>query len=236
MSVQQVTTRIHDTRVPAGLELTGPELGDSGMSQSVSSGFPMVPGDHICALYSGPEELEATLGPYLAAGLVAGDKCVCIVEADERTALLAEVGRHVDLDAFVASGQLELFTAAESYLRRGVFSADEMLEFWTDSLDRSLHHDGFVFARSSGDTSGLSHLVDDFDEFAVYESHLNRLAAEYPQTVLCLYDLAIVGGGMMLDLLRTHPKLLLGGMVIENPHYLTPDEYLTLKQHSDRTR
>jgi hypothetical protein len=41
---------------------------------------------------------------------------------------------------------------------------------------------------------------------------------------------------MMLDLLRTHPKLLLGGLVIENPHYLTPDEYLTLKQHPDRIR
>ena len=111
-----------------------------------------------------------------------------------------------------------------------------MLEFWTDSLDRSLHEDGFEFVRNSGDTSGVAGLFDDFDEFAVYESHINRLATEYPQAVLCLYDLALVGGGMMLDLLRTHPKLLLGGLVIENPHYLTPDEYLTLKQHSDRTR
>ena len=98
------------------------------------------------------------------------------------------------------------------------------------------HGDGFEFVRNSGDTSGVAGLFDDFDEFAVYESHINRLATEYPQAVLCLYDLALVGGGMMLDLLRTHPKLLLGGLLIENPHYLTPDEYLTLKQHSDRTR
>ena len=92
------------------------------------------------------------------------------------------------------------------------------------------------------ETSGLSPVRQSralrglADEFAVYESHINRLATEYPQAVLCLYDLALVGGGMMLDLLRTHPKLLLGGLLIENPHYLTPDEYLTLKQHSDRTR
>ena len=39
---------------------------------------------------------------------------------------------------------------------------------------------------------------------------------------------------MMLDLVRTHPKLLLGGLVIENPHYLTPDDYLALKQRSPR--
>jgi hypothetical protein len=29
----------------------------------------------------------------------------------------------------------------------------------------------------------------------------------------------------LLDLLRTHPKLLLGGLVLENPHYIPPDEY-----------
>jgi hypothetical protein len=207
-----------------------------GMSQPVSSGLPTAPGDHICALYSGPGELEATLAPYLVAGLVAGDKCVCVVEAEGRTALLDEVGRHVDIDACIASGQLELFTAAESYLRRGVFSGDEMIEFWTDSLDHSLHHDGFAFVRNSGDTSGVADLFDDFDEFAVYETNINRLAAEYPQAVLCLCDLALVGGGMMLDLLRTHPKLLLGGVVIENPYYLTPDEYLALKQPSAAKR
>jgi hypothetical protein len=196
----------------------------------------MAPGDDICALYSGPDELEATLAPYLAAGLVAGDKCVCVVEAEGRTALLDEVARHVDVDACIASGQLELFTAAESYLRRGVFSGDEMIDFWADSLDRSLHREGFEFVRNSGDTSGVADLFDDFDEFAVYETNINRLAAEYPQAVLCLYDLALVGGGMMLDLLRTHPKLLLGGLLLENPHYLTPDEYLRLKQNSNRTR
>jgi hypothetical protein len=108
------------------------------MLQPVNSGpaAGMAAGDHICALYSGPEELEATLAPYLVAGLAAGDKCVCVVEAEGRTALLDAVGRHVDVDACIASGQLELFTAAESYLRRGVFSGDEMIEFWTDSLDR----------------------------------------------------------------------------------------------------
>ena len=202
------------------------------MSRPASSGLPMGPGDHVCALYSGLDELEATLAPYLAGGLAGGDKCVCVVEAEGRTALLEEIGRHVDVDACIAGGQLELFTAAESYLRRGVFSGDEMLEFWTDTLDRSLHQDRFAFVRNTGDTSGVADLFDDFDEFAIYEANINRLAAEYPQAVLCLYDLSLVGGGMMLDLLRTHPKLLLGGLLIENPHYLTPDEYLALKQHS----
>jgi hypothetical protein len=30
----------------------------------------------------------------------------------------------------------------------------------------------------------------------------------------------------VMDVLKTHPKMLLGGSVVENPNYLTPDEFL----------
>ena len=42
---------------------------------------------------------------------------------------------------------------------------------------------------------------------------------------MCMYDLERFGGGVVVDLLKTHPKLLLGGVLIDNPHALTPDEY-----------
>jgi hypothetical protein len=50
-------------------------------------------------------------------------------------------------------------------------------------------------------------------------------SGEHPQVILCLYDLQRHGAGILLDLLTTHPKVLLGGIVLENPHYLSPDEY-----------
>jgi hypothetical protein len=33
-------------------------------------------------------------------------------------------------------------------------------------------------------------------------------------------------GGILIDLLKTHAKLRLGGRLTENPYCLTPDEYL----------
>jgi hypothetical protein len=33
----------------------------------------------------------------------------------------------------------------------------------------------------------------------------------------------------IVDLMRTHPKLLLAGMVIENPHYVQPEELVELR-------
>jgi hypothetical protein len=40
-------------------------------------------------------------------------------------------------------------------------------------------------------------------------------------------------GSMMVDLLRTHPRILLGGMLIENPCCLTPDEFLATRTKTD---
>jgi hypothetical protein len=63
-------------------------------------------GDHIRALYSGAEEREAMLTPYVHAGLAAGDKCVCIVEVADQPALLAGVAGpgDVDVDDCISTG------------------------------------------------------------------------------------------------------------------------------------
>ena len=61
------------------------------------------------------------------------------------------------------------------------------------------------------------------------ESEMNRYMPLYPQVILCLYDLERFGGGVVVDLLKTHPRILMGGMVIENPYCLTPDELLGME-------
>ena len=45
------------------------------------------------------------------------------------------------------------------------------------------------------------------------ESEMNRFLPLYPQVILCLYDMQQFGGDIVVDLLRTHPKVLFGGMV-----------------------
>ncbi|MCU1461121.1 MAG: protein kinase family protein [Acidimicrobiales bacterium] len=195
-------------------------------------GVPLTAGDHICALYAGAYERDGVLAPYLEAGLVAGDKCVCVIEAEDQQRLLAEVADTADVEACITSGQLELFTSAESYLRSGTFSVDGMVDFWTQSNDDALTSGRFDFARNAGDTTGLAEIAADFDDFAAYEAEINRISLRHPQSFLCLYDVRLFDGEVILELLRTHPKLLRGRMVIDNPHYLTPEEYLALRQRT----
>jgi hypothetical protein len=69
------------------------------------------------------------------------------------------------------------------------------------------------------DAPGVEHLVG-------YESELNRVTACYPVVVLCLYDLDRFSGEVVVNIVKTHPQVLIQGILVENPYYLGPDEFL----------
>jgi len=102
-----------------------------------------------------------------------------------------------------------------------------MINFWSDSTNSALGHGQFDAVRVTGDTTWLLSAAEGtIREFMGYESELNRFVQQHPVSILCLYDLEAFGGGILVDLMKTHPKLLLGGMLLENPHALSPDEFL----------
>ncbi len=139
-----------------------------------------------------------------------------------RTAL----GGDASLAAGAARDQLDIRSSKETYLRRGTFSTQEMLDFWDDSVGAALNEDGFPFVRSTGETTWTLKELPGLYDFLTYEAELNRFLPRYPQVILCLYDLDHFGGQILVDILKTHPKVLMGGTVLENLHYLEPDEFL----------
>jgi hypothetical protein len=190
-------------------------------------GLNLAPGDHICALYMGAAERDAILLPYLQAGLRSGDKCICVVDQDDTEGVRTGISDSADIDASIESGQLQMHTSSETYLACGEdgFTTEDMIKFWEDSVGRAMSGN-FRFARVAGEMSWALRDLPGLDELTRYESEFNRYVVRYPQLGLCLYDLERFGGGILVDVLKTHPKILLGGMVLDNPHYLTPDEFL----------
>ncbi|HXO28574.1 MAG TPA: PAS domain S-box protein [Thermoanaerobaculia bacterium] len=52
-----------------------------------------------------------------------------------------------------------------------------------------------------------------------------------------MYDTAKFGGDMIVDIVRTHPVMLVGGVLQENPFYVPPDEFLAeLRSREERSR
>jgi DcmR-like sensory protein len=199
------------------------------MTDSVAlgiNGLSIAPGTHICAFFRGVSERDEIMIPFLREGLREGDKCMCIIDD-------AVDGVR---DAFAADGfpspgaerePIDIRSSKETYLRRGTFSTEEMLSFWDDSVGAALNEDGFPFVRSTGETTWTLKELPGLYDFMTYEAELNRFLPRYPQVIMCLYDLDHFGGQILVDILKTHPKVLLGGTVLENLHYLAPDEFLT---------
>ena len=187
-------------------------------------GLPLGPGDHVCAFYSGLAERDEVLVPYLREGLRRGEKCVCVVDATDPEAVIGALGAEPD----TASGledQLDVRRSSETYLLDGRFSINRMLDFWDVTVGGAVAG-GFSFARAVGEMTWALRQMPGVEDLVRYESELNRFLPRYPQMILCLYDLERFNAEVLVDVLKTHPKVLLRGMILDNPYFLEPDEFL----------
>jgi DNA-binding PucR family transcriptional regulator len=192
----------------------------------VDSGIPgvsLLEGDHICAFYRGDRERDRLLSGYLSAGITAGDRCVCLVDSvrpTHVTSLLADCG--CDL---AGPGQLSVQSSGDTYLGLARFDAEVMLDFW-EKTARASKSEGFQFTRAVGEMTWALRPYPGVGQLIEYESKLNRFLPSYPQIILCLYDLERFGGEVVMNLIRTHPRLLVNGALLQNPYYEQPGEFL----------
>jgi hypothetical protein len=197
------------------------------MSHTVPSGIDQIvlrPGNHVCAFYRGDTDRDRLLTAYLGAGLTAGDKCICVVDSPH-TARQLESLRCASGPPGSPQGQLDVHLPESTYLASGGFSPDDMLTFWTESMIKA-EIEGYTFCRLVGemtwalrDAPGVEHLIG-------YEWELNRRTASSPVVVLCLYDLDLFSGEVVVNIVKTHPQVLVQGLLVENPYYVGADASL----------
>jgi hypothetical protein len=186
------------------------------------SGLSVPQGTHLCGFFRGKKERGNIIFPFLREGLRSGDKCLCALDAADRDAVHAEVG--VELEVASAGDQLDVVSSRDIYLGCGEFSLSELLGYWEIWATTSLAGGGFRAVRAVGEMTWAVTEVIGTDNLIRYESELNRFAFRHRQVLLCLYDLDQFSGALLVDIMRTHPKVLMGSTVLENLYYVPPDE------------
>ena len=181
---------------------------------------------HVCAFFNSDDESYRVLLPFIKDGFDCGDKAVHVVNPDQRQEHLQRlIEAGVDPVAAEQSGQLELLTNTDAYLHDGRFDQDRMLEVF-EQLASGSARGGFplsrIVCRMDWAADGRSH-IDDLVEF---ESRVNDVWARHDDAVICVYDLAKFGGDTVVDIMRTHPMIVIGGMLQENPFFVPPEEFL----------
>jgi hypothetical protein len=181
---------------------------------------------HVCAFFSNDDEEYRVLLPFIKDGLECGDKAVHVVnpnQRDEHLHRLASAG----IGATVAQqeGQLEIKINTEAYLRDGKFDQDRMLETF-EQLASGNTQAGFPRSRivcrmdwAVGDKSRLENVIE-------FESRVNDVWSRHEDAVICTYHLSQFRGDAVIDILRTHPMVVIGGTLQQNPFFTPPQDFL----------
>ncbi len=181
---------------------------------------------HVCAFFSSKEEEYRVLMPFIKEGFERGDRAFHVVDPDHREThlkCLSEAGIAVN-DA-ETRGQLEVRRWQEAYLRDGHFDQERMIALIQDVL-RQGKANGFPLTRLVANMEWALEDRPGVDDIVEYESRLNHVLPQYDDVVVCTYDLAKFDATVVMDILRTHPMVIIGGILQENPFYAAPDELI----------
>jgi MEDS: MEthanogen/methylotroph, DcmR Sensory domain len=181
---------------------------------------------HICAFFNSMDEQHRVLRSFIKDGFDLGDKAFHLVDPERREEhlrRLAEAG--IDVQEAMDTGQLEVRTWQDGPLRGGRFDQDT----WMASFEEVLQSGP---AAGYAQTRFLSHMewalvdlpgVEDLIEF---ETRVNHVVPKYEDAVICAYDLSKFGASVVMDALRTHPVVIIGGLLQQNPFFVPPDQLL----------
>jgi hypothetical protein len=181
---------------------------------------------HICAFFHSADEEYRVVLPFIQDGFESGHKAFHVVDPelrDEHRQRLASAG--IEVAATEQSGQLDLRGWHDVYLRDGRFDQDRMLALLPEVL-ASGREKGFPLTRMVAHVEWALEKQPGVEDLVEYEAKVNYIWPRYQDAVICVYDLTKFGGDIVMDILRTHPMVLIGGIIQENPFFVPPDEFL----------
>jgi MEDS: MEthanogen/methylotroph, DcmR Sensory domain len=192
---------------------------------------------HVCAFFNSVDEQYRVLQSFIKDGFDKGDKAFHLVDPerrDEHLRRLADAGIHV-ADA-MESGQLEVHPWQDGPLHGDRFDQDTWIDGFEQVL-RSGRATGYAQTRFLGQMEWALVDLPGVDDLIEFETRVNHVVPKYDDTVICAYDLSRFGASTVMYALRTHPVVIIAGLMQENPFYVDPDQFLLeiRKQRSSRT-
>lgn len=163
---------------------------------------------HVCGLFDGPADRATHLEPFVLEGIEGGDRVVYVV-ADREAHLDGLAGR-TDVQAALASGQLEVLTWDESYLAGGRFSARRMLAYLRH-LFREGASLGFGRMRLIGEMEWAQAGVPGSDELVEYERGVGAIVARPGAWTVCAYDVRRHPDRVLAEVAPFHQATIAGG-------------------------
>lgn len=184
-------------------------------------------GMHIAGFYETAGERDEIIMGFLHTGDVKND--LQIYFPAERTAenFIEEYGtRYPDCkDHLYDRDIFSINNSKEFYYPDGVFSPERMLagheEYFVQSQKKGKRN-----IRATAEMVWALQTIKGVEHLMAYESRLNYFFPGKPWISICLYNITKFPGSIIVNVLRTHPYTLSGGVITRNPYFIDPDEFL----------
>ena len=183
--------------------------------------------NHVCAFFDSMDDEHRVLRSFYQGGFDRGEKAAHIVDSENREEYLKRLtDAGMNVQELMETGRLEVLPWTDMYVRDHRFDQDAMLAS-VENLIQSGAASGYTRTRLVGhhmdwlflDKPAVNNLVE-------YEARLNHVLAKFDDPVVCNYDLSKVGANVAMDIMRTHPLVIIGGLLRENPFFVPPEQFL----------
>ena len=184
-------------------------------------------GSHICGLYDTEEDRDEIIFGYLHQGDLDND--LMLYSPCERTqddfqekygALYPEWKDHV-----YDHSRFQLYSAKQLYYPEGIFSP-WLMEEGLEAFFRKSQQNGAINIRATAEMVWALEAIPGVEYLMAYESRLNYFIPGKPWISICLYNVNKFSGAVIMDVLKTHPYTISGGIITENPYFQNPDTWL----------
>jgi hypothetical protein len=181
---------------------------------------------HVCAFFHSDDEEYRVLLPFIQDGFERGDKAVHVVNPDRRRDHLQRLAAAgIDPTAAEESGQLEVRINTETYLRDGRFDQDRMIDVF-EGLASGTGRAAFPLSRIVCHMDWAVESGSHVETLVEFESRVNEVWQRHDDAVICTYNLTKFGAETVIDIMRTHPMIIVGGILQQNPFFLPPEQFL----------
>jgi hypothetical protein len=181
---------------------------------------------HICAFFNSIDEEHRVLRSFIKDGFDQGDKAFHLVnpkQREEHLGRLAEAG--INVQEAMDTGQLEVRPWQDGPLHGGRFDQDT----WLVSFEQVLQSGpaaGYTHTRFLGHMEWALVDLPGVDDLLEFETRVNYVLPKFDDPVICAYDLSKFRSSVLIDIMRTHPVVIIGGVLQENPFFVPPDQFL----------
>jgi hypothetical protein len=181
---------------------------------------------HVCAFFHNKEEEYRVFLPFIKEGFDQGDRVFHMIDArhrQEHLRRLQEAG--IPVAEAERRGQLEVRPWEDAQFRDGRFDRNRMLDLLEEVLAEG-ETQGFPLMRVMANMEWALEDRPGLEDFLEFEARVNYLAPKYHDVLCCIYDLARFDAKVVMNILRTHPMVIIGGVLQQNPFFVPPDEFL----------